>query len=137
MGGSVTFVRVDVACVLLFDATGERVLMVQDNGSWGFPGGGREPGELLNQTAVREAKEETGLDVTVGGIIHVSERFIGNHQVLFVTFRGEIVSGQIGTSDPEIGALEWKSVAEAERLMPFYRDIRGLAARTAHYQGEP
>jgi 8-oxo-dGTP diphosphatase len=129
--------RVDVACVLLFDPAGERVLMVQDNGSWGFPGGGREPGEMLHQTAVREAKEETGLDVTVGGIIHVSERFIGTQHVLFVTFRGEIVGGQIATDDPEIGVIAWKSLAEAEQLMPFYRDIRGLSERVAHYQVEP
>ena len=40
------FERVEVACVLLFNASGEQVLMVQDNGSWGFPGGGRElPGD--------------------------------------------------------------------------------------------
>jgi len=34
-------------------------------GYWALPGGRSEPGETVEQTAVREVKEETGLDVVV------------------------------------------------------------------------
>jgi 8-oxo-dGTP diphosphatase len=34
-------------------------------GYWALPGGRAEPGEKVEQTIVREVKEETGLDVTV------------------------------------------------------------------------
>ena len=34
-------------------------------GYWALPGGRAEPGEIVEQTVVREVKEETGLDVTV------------------------------------------------------------------------
>jgi len=34
-------------------------------GYWALPGGRAEPGENVEQTVVREVKEETGLDVTV------------------------------------------------------------------------
>ncbi len=34
-------------------------------GYWALPGGRAEPGETVEQTVVREVKEETGLDVSV------------------------------------------------------------------------
>jgi 8-oxo-dGTP diphosphatase len=126
--------RVDVAYVLILDDAREQVLLVQDNGYWTLPGGRREVDEMLEQTAVREVKEETGFDVTLGGIISVSEWFIRADHTLFVTFRGTITGGQIGSDDPEIGAIEWKTIAEMERLIPYYSDVRGLYDRTAHYQ---
>lgn len=42
-----------------------------DSHKWGFPGGAVEPGEAPEMTAVREAKEETGLDVSIGKLIGV------------------------------------------------------------------
>ena len=42
-----------------------------DSNKWGFPGGAIELGEALEMTAVREAKEETGLDVSVRRLIGV------------------------------------------------------------------
>jgi 8-oxo-dGTP diphosphatase len=134
--GLVQRTRVDVASVLILDDAREHVLLVQDNGYWTLPGGKREVGEMLEQTAVREAREETGFDVTLAGIIHVSERFIREDHTLFVTFRGTIIGGQLGSSDPEIGTIVWKTIAETERLVPYYRDIRGLYDRTAQYQAQ-
>lgn len=39
-------------------------------GWWEFPGGGREPGESLEQTVVRECLEELGLPVRVVSELH-------------------------------------------------------------------
>lgn len=48
-----------------FVQDGDRVLLQQrgDNGRWGLPGGSMELGERLDQTAVREAREEAGVEV--------------------------------------------------------------------------
>lgn len=132
-----TWMRVDVAYALVLDERAERVLMVRNEHVWSLPGGAREPGEMLAQTAIREVREETGLDVAVRGIVHVDEKVIGASHALFVTFRGEIVGGTIGTRDTEIRQIAWKSLTEAERLMPYLRDIPALVCSPAHYQSEP
>jgi 8-oxo-dGTP diphosphatase len=47
-----------------------KILLIKRNtvpfvGYWALPGGRMDPGENVEQTIVRECKEETGLDVTV------------------------------------------------------------------------
>src|SRR5881409_1042807 len=50
----------------VFDAEG-RVLLIRraDEGLWGLPKGTVERGETLEETALREVREETGLDVRI------------------------------------------------------------------------
>ncbi|MCH7230399.1 NUDIX domain-containing protein [Glycomyces sp. L485] len=53
----------------IFDE-GDRLLLIRrtDTGQWAMPGGAAEVGETVGTAAVREALEETGLDVTVTGL---------------------------------------------------------------------
>jgi ADP-ribose pyrophosphatase YjhB (NUDIX family) len=48
-----------------------RVLLIRrsDNGLWALPGGAMDVGEYLADAAVREVREETGLDVEIVGIL--------------------------------------------------------------------
>lgn len=53
------------AAVLLLNGEGELLLLLRtDNGRWGIPGGAMEMGEQLQETAIRETQEETGLQVS-------------------------------------------------------------------------
>ncbi|NMI02084.1 NUDIX domain-containing protein [Pseudonocardia acidicola] len=48
-----------------------RLLLIHkvDNGFWALPGGGHDPGESIVDTAVREVREETGVEVRVTGLV--------------------------------------------------------------------
>jgi 8-oxo-dGTP diphosphatase len=58
---------------------GGKVLIVKRKydplaGQWSLPGGGVELGETLEDSIVREMREETGLDIEVGPVIEVFDR---------------------------------------------------------------
>ena len=56
----------------LFNDEGKVLLQKRgDSGKWGFPGGAIELGETPEETAVRELKEETGLDVEVESLMGI------------------------------------------------------------------
>jgi ADP-ribose pyrophosphatase YjhB (NUDIX family) len=52
------------AAALIFNEQNELLLLHRtDNGCWGIPGGALEPGESLEDTARRETREESGLNI--------------------------------------------------------------------------
>ena len=56
----------------IFNDKGEVLLQKRtDSNKWGFPGGAVELGETPQMAAIREVKEETGLDVEVGELIGI------------------------------------------------------------------
>src|SRR5215813_6119785 len=55
-------IRPGVAAVI-FENGGVLLQRRDDNGKWGLPGGGVEPGESVRAAVVREVREETGLEV--------------------------------------------------------------------------
>jgi ADP-ribose pyrophosphatase YjhB (NUDIX family) len=55
---------------IVTNSAGELLLVHKtDNNRWALPGGGMDPGESIAQAAVRETKEETGIDVEVTGVV--------------------------------------------------------------------
>ena len=83
-----------------------------------FPGGGVEDGETVEEAAIREMKEETGLSVEA--IRKIAEiQFNGNPQSYFLAKRigGEFGSGageEYGAYDPKHGTYHplWMPVSE-------------------------
>ena len=69
--------RVFAAMAFIHDDAGDLAVVHSiRRDEWGAPGGWREPGESVRDTAVREAREETGLVVAADSLVPVGyERF--------------------------------------------------------------
>ncbi|MEU8337911.1 NUDIX hydrolase [Micromonospora tulbaghiae] len=110
--------------VFVQDESG-RVLLIQrtDNGLWALPGGGQDFGEYIAETAVRETREEAGVEVEVTSVVgiytnpnHVVEYSDGEvRQQFSICFRGRYVSGQPTPSD-ESSEVRWVAREELDDL---------------------
>src|SRR4051794_7013510 len=71
-------------------ADGEGRLLVirrSDNDNWALPGGAMDCGETITQAAVRETKEETGIDCEIVGLVGI---YTNPGHVILYTSDGEV-----------------------------------------------
>ncbi|GAA3489236.1 NUDIX domain-containing protein [Streptomyces cremeus] len=96
------------ASAVVTDESGRILLQRRaDSGLWALPGGGMEMSDSLPGTAVREVKEETGLDVEITGLVgtytdprHVIAYADGEVRRQFnVCFRARVVGGSLAISE--------------------------------------
>src|SRR5205823_3900987 len=86
-------------------------------GRWVFPGGFVDRGEHPEEAALREAREEAGVEVAVHGLVGVYQAPPGNPVVLIV-YRGEVRSGEPAALDESLEArlfplshIPWEELA--------------------------
>ncbi|MCZ6662175.1 MAG: NUDIX hydrolase [Actinobacteria bacterium] len=84
-------------------------------GLWAVPGGKVEYGETLRDAAVREVKEETGLDIVVGPLIWSGESISVHGHLVLIDFLGSVLGGELAASDDAEQAL-WVDVEKANEL---------------------
>lgn len=98
-------------CILI---SNHKVLLIKKprRGWYAIPGGKMEQGETIQESALREFKEETNLQITnpkLAGVftflIYSDEKEVINEWMMF-TFKSETFTGTL-TSYCEEGELEW------------------------------
>jgi 8-oxo-dGTP diphosphatase len=80
------------------------------HGKWVFPGGYVDRGEEVQRAAVREAREECGLDVRIEGLINVYS--YENHTPVLLVYAASIVGGTMTAADEE--SLEVRAFRQSE-----------------------
>ena len=120
----------------------DKVLLIHHRklGKWLPPGGHLEPNELPSEAAVREAKEETGLDVCLLSQDNLNvDRWNAKsfprpylclleeipaykdtppHQHIDFVYVGELIGGEEQQKLDEISGLRWFTLEELEAMQP-------------------
>ena len=125
----------------LFDGEGRVLLQKRgDSGSWGFPGGAIELGETPEEAAVREIKEETGLDAQAGELIGIytdSDMRYPNGDLahsICIAYELKRTGGELRCDGEETVSLRWFAIDELPEM--FCRQHEELKAELKRRYGK-
>lgn len=106
-------------CIIVKD--GKVLLIKQVSGHWGFPKGHVEHDEEEEQTALREVKEETNLDVKIDSNKRYVEKYITDKGIdkEVVLFVAEPINEEIKMQEEEVSRIKWMSFEEAINQITF------------------
>ena len=112
--------------------SGNKILLIKRNtkpfvGYWALPGGRMDPGETIEQTIVREVKEETGLDTVivskVGEYVEKGIKDDVDYEYYPTCFVVKPVGGEIKKQDSEIQEIKLFSLNELPKPLAFEHDL--------------
>ena len=106
-------------CVIVEDG---KVLIVQENeGHWGLPKGHVEGNETEEETAKREVKEETNLDVEIDSSKKYEMNYIIDDEIdkTVYFFPARVIGGKAQRQESEITQIKWVPVEEAASTLTY------------------
>ncbi len=92
-------------------------------GKWTFPGGYVDRGETLEQAAVREAEEETGLSVALGNLLRTYS--YPRRSIILIVYEASVTGGSARVT-PESLDVRWFAPADIP-----WRDLAFPSTRSA------
>jgi ADP-ribose pyrophosphatase YjhB (NUDIX family) len=109
----------------------DRILLIKRDtlpfkGYWALPGGRMDPGEVVEQTCVREVKEETGLDVEIvyklGDYHEQGSREGVDYDYYPACFVVKVVSGEVVRQESEVQEIGLFSLNALPEPLAFEHD---------------
>ena len=127
--GFVFYIDPKIAVGTIIESAGGRLVMVRraiepGYGKWVFPGGYVDRGEPLTAAAIREAREESGLDVRLDGLVNVYS-YAGRAPVI-VVYAATAIGGQLCADDECLEAKEFETASIPWDLLAFRSTGDGL-----------
>ena len=116
--GAVTFLDPKLAVAVVLQRAGQVLLGrrgpgARAAGKWSFPAGFVERGEVVEEAAVREVREETGFTIELGSLVGLISA--PGETVVLAVFTGTIVDGEEAAAD-DLTELGWFSPATLPEL---------------------
>ncbi|MGX7824015.1 NUDIX hydrolase [Actinokineospora sp. 24-640] len=117
--------NIAVACSAYVENPNGDVLLIRrsDNGYFSIPGGQLDPGETLSNCAIRETREETGIEIAVRGLIGIYSN--PNHVIAYddgevrqefsICFAGTPEGGTLKTSRESL-EVRWAPKSSLSQL---------------------
>jgi ADP-ribose pyrophosphatase YjhB (NUDIX family) len=130
-----------VNVVVVNDAGDILMIRRSDNENWAVPGGAIDLGESMTQAAIRETKEESGIDCEIMGLVGI---YTDPKHIILYTSNGEarqefsiLLSGRPigGTLTPSDETTEVRWVPPSE--VTGYNMDRSMRMRIEHYLDRP
>jgi ADP-ribose pyrophosphatase YjhB (NUDIX family) len=126
-----------VNVVVASDAGEILLIRRSDNDNWALPGGAIDLGESVTQAAIRETKEETGIDCEITGLVGI---YTDPKHIILYTSNGEarqefsiVLTARPTGGDPtpsdESTEVQWVPPSEINR----YDMDRSMHLRLEHY----
>ena len=110
------------------------LVILQHNNCWNFPKGHVEEGETEEETAIREIKEETNIDVEIDASFREVMTYSPKEGVLkdTVLFIGYPLSYDIVIDPEEVLECKWVNIHELEDLFT-YEDPKNVTRKVIEY----
>ena len=148
--------QVGIGAVILHPVTHKMLVVQEKTGPaaakklWKMPTGLTDPGEDIVEAAIREAKEETGLDVEFDRIICMRQAHGGifNHSDMFFVcllhlapkYKEDLMKGievELIPQEEEIAEIKWMSTdefasQEVWQGSPLYKELNNAMIRVAN-----
>lgn len=109
------------SCGAIIFNEGKVLVVKQTSGFYGFPKGHVEIGETEKETAIREIKEETGLDIKIISDKRYTQSYIVKENVHkdVVFFLASIENNNEKRQVEEIEEILWVDINEVENILTY------------------